>query len=202
MRRRRNKSKIWIVLGGIVFIVVIIIGVRAIFLSKPLTFVAQNVAATSTAAASPTISTSSTQMYTQGSTVVARGRSYEMSAVSGLTTPGFFAVAGNITQIIPNPTTRSQTPYYFVIQDNNSAAIVGIIVPVGDETYFKANTFSIGAKVLVAGTVFPAINPATEVFDYSELLKDLHVAPGLLQLNLPPSTPYIGANFKDVKLAS
>ena len=200
MRHRRNKNRRWILLGGIILVVAIIFGVKAIFKGEPATSIVRGVAASSTASSAPTTSTTSAQMYTQGATVVARGKNYTFSSISGLTSPGLFAVKGNIVQIIPNPTTRSQTPYYFVIQGSNTSALVGIVVPIAEKANFNVSAFPIGSNVLVAGTLFPAVNPVVDVFDYSELLKELHVAPGLQQLNLPSSTPYIGANFKDVKV--
>ena len=201
MRRRRNKSKIWIILGGIPLIVVIVFGIKEVFANRSATIIAKNTQASSTVpSAPPTKSTTSAQMYTQGNIVVARGKNYALSSIGGLTSPGLFAVKGSIVQIIPNPTTRSQTPYYFLIHGNSTSALVGIVVPAGEKTNFNVNAFPIGANVLVAGTLFPAVNPVVDVFDYSELLEELHVAPGLRQLNLPSSTPYIGANFRDVEV--
>ncbi len=200
MRRRKNKNKLWIILGGVVFVVAIIIGVKDISWSKSPASIVQSAPATSTAPLM--LSTTFGKISIQGNTVVARGRNYELSPINMLATPGFFAVEGKIVQIIPDPTTKSQTPYYFVIQGGGNLALVGIVVPVGDGTGFNVSAFPIGSNILVAGTVFPSVDPTAAVFDYSQLLQELHVAPGLPQLNLPTSTPFIGANFKDMAVTS
>ncbi len=198
MRRQKNKNKIWIILGGVFLAAAITVGVREIFPSKP-PVSAQNVPKNSTAASMlSTASTTIGQMSVDGNTIVARGRNYELSPINELTSPGFFAVEGKIEQIIPNPATKSQTPYYFVIQNSGSSALVGVVVPAGDESQFHANAFPVGANILVAGTIFTSVDPTADIFDYSQLLQGLHVAPGLKQLNLPPGTPYIGANFNNV----
>lgn len=203
MRRQKNKNKTWIILGGVFLVAAIIVGVKEISRSKPPTLIAQSIRATSTTPlTSSTASTTFGQMSIQGNTVIARGRNYELSPVNKLTNPGFFAVEGKIVQIIPDPTTKSQTPYYFVIQDSGSPALVGIVVPTGNGVDFNVSAFPIGSNVLVAGTIFPSVNPAAEVFDYSQLLQELNIARGLQQLNVPTSTPFIGANFKDVAVTS
>ncbi len=186
----------WVLLGGVVLVVVIIVGIKDIPQSKPPTSIAQSTPATSTAPL--VLSTAFGKISVQGNKVIARGRNYELSPVNGLTTPGFFAVEGKIVQIIPDPTTKSQTPYYLVIQDGGSSILLGIVVPWGDQAQFNISTFPAGSNVLIAGTLFPSVDPTADVFDYSQLLQELHVAPGLPQLNLPPNTPYIGANFKDM----
>lgn len=191
MRRRKNNNTIWVLLGGVILVAAIIVGIKEISPSKPSAPITESTPPTPT-------STTIGSMSLQGNTVVAQGKNYELSPVNELTSPGTFAIKGKIEQIIPDPTTKSQTPYYFVIQDNGSPVLTGIVVPVGDETEFNVSTFPVGANVLVAGTLFPSVDPTADVFDYSQLLEELHVAPGLEQLDLPPSTPYIGANFNDV----
>ncbi len=197
MRRRKNKNKKWIILGGVFLVSVIIVGVKEFSRSASVT--STTPLASSTTSSTPTIFG---QMSMQGNTVVARGRSYELSPVNELTTPGFFVVEGKIVQIIPDPTTKSQTPYYFVIQDSGSPALVGIVVPTGSGADFNVSAFPVGANILVAGTIFPSSYSGAEIFDYSQLLQELNIARGLQQLNLPTSTPFIGANFKDIAVTS
>ncbi len=198
MRRKKNKGKIWFVLGSIVLVAAGVIVGRGIFVHGPSGSAMSGVkgaVASSTAVAAPV---KIGRMYVEGNTVSVQGKAYALLPASALTAPGSFAVEGKIVKVITDPGTRSQTPYYLLLEDNGSPVIVGIVVPAGDGADFTMSAFPVGTDVLVAGVVFPAVNPSVAVFDYSELLKGLHVASGIPQLNVPLATPYIGANFKNI----
>jgi hypothetical protein len=197
MRTRRNeRGGIWVGIG----IIALLIGLGA--LGKQLLHHASPkpvaVATATTSTPSLAVAAPGGTMSLQGTTVVARGKQYALTPVNGLTSPGSFAVEGTIAQVIPDPATVSQTPYYFVVRSNGGMALVGVVIPANDAKDFNASTFPVGTNILAAGIVFPAASPSAKVFDYGELLQALHVAPGLQGIGLPAGTPYIGVNFRDL----
>ncbi len=185
------------ILGGIVIAAIVaVLGVmRAASIRKPTGSISANATLAPAASVAPVVTVGS--MRIQGTTVTANGKVYTLVPISGLASPGLYAVEGTLTQVIPNPGTKSNTPYYVVIQNNGSPAIVGIVVPAGDAKDFNASTIPVGSNVLVAGTVFPSADQVG-VFTYAQLIQALHVAPGLQQLTVPPGTPFIGADFRNI----
>ncbi len=199
MRRNKETNEIWIILGVVVLFVAAVAVAKDVFRGAASPAVAQGGAASSTPAeATTTIAGVIGKMYLKGNNVTARGSVYTLSPVASIVNPGRVAVEGVITQIIPDPATTSQTPYYYVIQDHGDAALVGVVVPVNDAKDFSARTFPVGTDVLIAGIAYPSGNPNLNVFDYGELLQELHVAAGLRNLGVPPNTLYLGANFQDI----
>ncbi len=198
MRRRRNEKRNAILFGGIVLAAAVIVAGMVIVARRSSSPAGQGAAVAAASSTAPAAPVKIGGMSVEGTAVTAQGKTYALSPVSGLTSPGSFAIEGKIVKVVPDPGTRSQTPYYLLLQDNGSPVIVGIVVPAGDGSDFAIRTFPVGSNVLVAGVVFPAANPSVAVFDYSELLKGLHVAPGIPQLNVPLDTPYLGANFRNI----
>ena len=196
-RRRKNISGIVIGIGGVALFFVLVAALTHLLGHGSSAKGAQAVS-TAPRAAAITVTTPGGTMSLRGTTVVARGTQYALIPMTGLTSPGSFAVKGTITQVIPDPATVSQTPYYFVVRDSGGLALVGVVVPTGDTKDFAASTFPVGTNILAAGIVFPAASPSAAVFDYGELLQALHVAPGLRGIGLPANTPYIGVNYKDL----
>lgn len=195
--RRKNSVLQAVILGGIGIVAVLgVIGVmRAALAREPAKSLSANTVSMAAANAMPAVTVG--PMRVEGAMVTANGKDYALVPVSGLTSPGLYAIKGTLTQIIPNPGTKSNTPYYAVVQDSGSPAIVGVVIPAGDAKDFNGSTIPIGSNVLIAGTVFPSA-AQVGVFTYSQLIQALHVAPGLRQLNVPANTPFIGADFRDI----
>jgi hypothetical protein len=141
----------------------------------------------------------SKQLQVQGNTVTDGEYIYKLFPISELNSSGSVATEGTIAQVVPDATTKSHTPYYFVLQNGNSYALVGIVVPNGEEQDFDANIFPIGANVLIAGAIFPFDSPPG-VVNYSVLMQGTDIIPALRQLNLPPTTPYMLANYQDIEI--
>lgn len=145
------------------------------------------------------VPTAPVQLQIQGSAVTDGQYTYKLLPINELTSSGSVATEGRVVQVIPNPITKSHTPYYFVIQNNGDYAVVGVLVPAGEEQNFDPNIFPVGTNILAAGVIFPFSNQAG-VFNYSTLIQATDVVPAIRQLNLPPATPVITANFQDMEV--
>lgn len=186
----------WALIGVMVLIGVIVGGIIWAKSNGAHAAATQGAVATSTASHA---ATSSQYMYVQGSRVVAGSSTFALVPISQLVNPGSFAAKGTLTHIIPDPATKSHTPYYFVLQQNGSVVVVGIVVPAGDSKKFTTSTFATGDTVLAAGTIFPFSNQAG-VFNYGEFVQSLHPIPGLQRLQLPASTPVLTVNYKNIEV--
>lgn len=196
--KQNKKSKIIVGVVVVVFIVVLggIIENSANNSSSP---TADNIRNQLPSATQPAPTTAPQPMQVQGGTVIADGNSYTLLPISELKNSGSFAAEGRIMQVIPNPITKGHTPYYFIIQNNGDYAVVGVLVPAGEEQNFDPNIFPVGTNILAAGVIFPFSNQAG-VFNYSTFIQATDVVPAIRQLNLPPATPVITANFQDMEV--